>query len=171
MAAKTYTVFNGPVATTAAPASVATGTAIKTLLQLKPSQAIQVVAWGVSFDGSAAATPGKVELVETDVAATVTAFVAADVQPHSDPNATANTAGTSGVPLNLGTSASGYTATAEGTTTASRMADLQLVAPTSQYAREFSLGREFEVAAGKFLRVRVTFGAAVNALCWVTFAV
>lgn len=171
MAQKTYTVQNGPMVTTAAPSSVATGTAIKTLLQIKPAAAIQVVAWGISFDASSAATPGKVELIETDVAATVTAFVAADVQPHSDPNAPANTAGTSGVPLNLGTAASGYTATAEGTITATRMADLQLVAPTSQYAREFSLGREFEVAPGKFLRIRVTFGTTVNALCWVTFAV
>lgn len=171
MAQKTYTVFNGPMVTAAAPAAVATGTAIKTLLQLKPAAAIQVVAWGISLDGVAAATPGKVELVETDVAATVTAFVAADVQPHSDPNAAANSAGAGGIPLNLGTTASGYTATAEGTILAARMGDVQLVAPTGGYSREFSLGREFEVAAGKFLRVRATFAATVNALCWVTFAV
>jgi hypothetical protein len=168
-AAATYIVFNGPMATTAAPAKVATGTAIKTLLQLKPAVNIRPIAWGISFDGSAAATPGVCELVETDVAATVTAFAAADVQPYGRYDATANTAGTSGAPLNLGTTHSGYTATAEGTITATRMADLQLIAPTNQYLQQFPLGREFDVAVGKFLRVRVTFGTTVNALTWVIF--
>src|SRR5689334_9408688 len=118
--ANTYTVYNGALTTTAAPTSITTGTAVKTLLQRKPAQPILVTSWRTSFDGSTAATPGKVELIELDVAATVTAFAAADVQPYNDPNAPPNTAGTSGVPLNLGTSASGYTASAEGTVTTSR---------------------------------------------------
>lgn len=170
--ANTYTVFNGPMATTAAPASVATGAAVKTLLQLAPAVPINVTAWGISFDGSAAATPGKCELIDTStVFGTVTAFVAADVQPQNDPNAPANTAGSSGTPLNLGTALSGYTCTSEGTITATRMGDLQLVAPTNQYVQQFPLGREFRVPAGHALRVRVTFGTTVNALAWVSFEV
>lgn len=158
-----YWAANGPMQTTAAFAAVTTGTAIKTLLQIAtPStRSIQVVAWGISFDGSAAATPIKCELVDTGtVAATVTAHVAAGVQPYDDPAAPASL-------MTLGTAATGYTASAEGTITATRTADLQFVAPTSQYVYEWSLGREFEVAVSRILRVRVTAGAAVNAYTWI----
>jgi hypothetical protein len=172
MSAKTYIVYNGPMVTTAAPVKVATGTAIKTMMQLVPAQPIRVTEWGCSFDGSAAATPGVVELIDTGtVAATVTAYAVADVQPHDDPNAPANTSGTSGVPLNLGTALSGYTSTSEGTTTASRLGGFGLIAPTNQYEKQLPLGREFEVPAGHVLRVRMTFGATVNALCYVIFEV
>lgn len=171
MSAKTYIVINGPMPTTAAPGSVATSAVIKTLLQLKPAQQINIIEWGISFDGSAAAAPGKVELIETDVAATVTAFAAADVMQHNDVNAPANTAGTSGDPLNLGTTHSGYTATAEGTTTASRILDSQLIAPTNQYVKQFPLGREPEIGVAKFARIRVTFPVSVNAYCYIIFEV
>lgn len=176
MAAKTYIVYNSAMATTAAPVKQPTGTAIRTMMQLKPATGymIRPVAWGCSLDGSAAATPGIVELIETDVGATITtAFAAADIQPYGDYNATANTAGTSGVPLNLGTAQSGFATTSgtEGSITASRMADVQLVAPTNQYSVQWPLGREFEVTPQKFLRVRATFGTTINMICWVIFEV
>jgi hypothetical protein len=76
-----YLIQNSAAGTTAAPVKVTTGTSIKTMLQVKPSatNGIHVVEWGISFDGSAAATPGNVELMESDVAATVTALAAADI--------------------------------------------------------------------------------------------
>lgn len=175
MAAKTYIVYNSAMATTAAPVSQPTGTAIRTMMQLAPGtgNTIRVIEWGCSFDGSAAATPGKVELIETGtVFATVSsAFAAADIQPHNDPNATANTAGTSGLPLNLGTSLSGFATAAgtEGSTVASRMADVQLIAPTNQYVKQFPLGREFEVKPGNALRLRTTFGTTVNMIAYIIF--
>lgn len=49
--AMTYAVWNGPMPTTAALAKVATGTAIKTMMQLVPAQNIRVIEWGASFDG------------------------------------------------------------------------------------------------------------------------
>lgn len=152
-----YWAANGAMPTTAALPSVTTGTAIKTMLQIAtPStRMIKLVEWGISFDGSAAATPVKCELIQTDVAATVTAHVAAGVQPYDDPNAPASL-------MTLGTTATGFTATAEGSTTATRYADLQQVQPTSQYVKQWPLGREFQVPISKFLRVRVTAGAAVN---------
>lgn len=177
MAAKTYIVYNSAMATTAAPVSQPTGTAIRTMMQLKFATGVQarIIAFGCSFDGSAAATPGKVELVETGaiLCTITTAFAAADVQPWGDPNATANTAGTSGVPLNLGTSASGFATAAgtEGTTVASRMAWCNLVAPTNQFDYQFPLGREFEVVPGNALRVRVTFAATVNMITYVIFEI
>ena len=159
-----YFVANGPMPTTAAQVPVTTGTAIKTLLQVKPFNIAKIVEWGISFDGSAAATPIKVELLETDVAATVTASVDADVtklgQGVGD-QAVASVAG-----LTLGTAATGYTGSAEGTITAVRMLDVQLIAPTNQYVYQFPLGREPVIQIAKFGRIRVTAGAAVNAYCY-----
>lgn len=164
-----FTIFNGPMQTTAAPAKVATGAAIKTLLQVKASATLvfRVVEWGISFDASAAATPGVVELVETDVAATVTASVANDIT-KVDGDALMGGDPTTNL-IQVGTSATGYTASAEGTTTASRnLAGPQLIAPTNQFIEQFPLGNEPVVQIAKFLRIRVTFGTTVNALCYVT---
>jgi hypothetical protein len=160
--AKTYFAYNGPAVTTAAPTAVTTGTAIKTLMQLAPpsTEDLKVVQWGITFDGTAAAAPIKVELIETDVAATVTAYVASGIVAWNQPNDPASL-------VTLSTTGSGYTATAEGTITATRMLDLQLVAPNGGYAVQFPLGREPVCRAAKFLRVRVTAAAAVNAVCWV----
>jgi hypothetical protein len=178
MGAKTYIVYNSAMATTAAPVKQPTGTAIRTMMQLKPGAGVIIrpIAWGVSFDGSAAATPGQVELIETGaIGATSlsTAFAAADIQPYSDANAPANTAGTGGLPLNLGTSASGFSTAAvtEGSIVATRMCDLQLIAPANSWNVQFPLGREFECVPGNFLRVRATFGTTVNMSCYVIFEV
>lgn len=170
--AYTYSVWNGPMPTTAPIAKVATGTSTKTMLQVVPAIGLRVVEWGVSFDGSAAATPGVCELIETgSIAATVTAYAQADVFPYFEPSAPAQSSGSTGSPLNLGTALSGYTATAEGTITATRIGDTQLVAPTNQWAKQWPLGREFGVAAGKVLRIRMTFGTTINALCYIIFEV
>lgn len=158
-----YLIANGPMPTTAAQAAVTTGTAIKTLLQIKPFNVAKVVEWGISFDGSAAATPIKVELLETGtVFATVTASADVDIAKLSDPNAAA--ASVAG--LTLGTSATGYTSSAEGTITAVRMFDVQFIAPTNQYVKQFPLGREPYINIGASGRIRVTAGAAVNAYCY-----
>lgn len=166
-----YTIYNGPSPTTAAQAVVTTGTAIKTLLQIKPgaTQYMKVIEWGISFDGSAAATPIKVELLETDVAATVTAHVAAGIVKV---DALAIGAGDPTTDIfEVGTSATGYTSTSEGSITTSRMFDAELVAPTNQYIKQWPLGREPILKAGQFTRVRVTAGAAVNAYCYITVEV
>lgn len=154
-----YQALNGPMVTTAAFVPVTTGTAIKTLLQIAtPStRDLRVVAWGISFDGSPAAI--KTELIQTDVAATVTAHVASGVQPFTDPNAPASL-------VTLGTTATGYTATSEGTITATRTLDA-LIDTAYTYAYEWPLGHEPRIPVSKFLRVRVTAAAAVNATCWI----
>jgi len=158
-----YTIYNGPMPTTAAQAVVTTGTAIKTMLQLKPFNRVRVVEWGISFDGSAAATPIKCELLETGtVFGTVTASADADIAKwEGTDQAVASVAG-----LTLGTSATGYTCTSEGSITTVRMFDAQLVAPTNQYVKQFPLGREPCLVIGNACRIRVTAGAAVNAYCY-----
>lgn len=159
-----YKIYNGPMPTTAAQAVVTTGTAIKTMLQLKPFNQGKIVAWGLSFDGSAAATPIKCELLETGtVFGTVTASADADcIKMNGADQAVASVAG-----LTLGTSATGYTCTSEGSITTVRMFDAQLVAPTNQYIYQFPLGQEPVMVIGNATRIRVTAGAAVNAYCWI----
>lgn len=162
-----YLMANGPMQTAAAMAPVTTGTSIKTLLQFKASATLQakIIEWGVSFDGSSAATPGKVELVETDVAATVTAFVAADITKY-DSDALMGGDPTTNL-IQVGTTSSGYTSTNEGSVTATRDLDApQLIAGTNQFIKQFPLGREPIVQIAKFARIRVTFGSAVNAYAY-----
>jgi hypothetical protein len=163
---RVYKAWNGPMPTTAALGSVSTGTTIKTMLQVAtPStQQIRLISWGYSID----AAPGAdsvVELLETDVAATVTAHVAAGVQPQ-DPGAPASL-------VTLGTSATGYTASAEGSITAARVFDavtLDAVAGNlpMMYSHQWMPDGRPVVAVSKFLRVRVTTptsGAGMR--CWV----
>lgn len=160
--AKTYKAYNFASPTTAAPTLVTTGTAIKTLLQIATpaTEDLMIVAWGIEFDGTASAAPIKVELVETDVAATVTAHGATGIVNENRPNDPTSL-------VTLGTSATGFTASAEGTTTAARLLDFRQVAPNGGFSYEFTMDREPRVRASKFLRIRVTAAAAVNAACWV----
>ena len=163
-----YITWNGPAPTTAAQQTVTTGTAIKTMLQLAtPStRQIQLLEWGFTIDDTAGAD-GVVELLQTDVAATVTAHVNAGV-PNLDPNG-ANTL------LTLGTSATGYTASVEGSTTASRVFDaVSLSSTTSEspytYVRQFMPDTRPIVAVSKFLRVRATTPTtAVDMRTWIVF--
>ena len=150
--------------TTAAQVPVTTGTAIKTLLQLKPFNIVKIKEWGISFDGSSADTPIKCELLDTGtVFGTVTASADADVaKMESVEQAVASVAG-----LTLGTSATGYTCTSEGSITSVRMFDAQLVAPTNQYVKQFPLGCEPKCIIGNAVRIRVTAGTAVNAYCYI----
>lgn len=158
-----YKTWNGAMPTTAAQLKVAVANGVKTMLQLSTpaTRQIQLVSWGYSID---AALAGVVELLQTDVAATVTAHVAAGVQPL-DPNAPASL-------LTLGTANTGYTATAEGTTTAARVFDVQEVSATSppnlSYSYQWTPAERPIIPISKFLRVRTTFGATTSSMvCWI----
>lgn len=163
-----YTTWNGPAPTTAAQASVTTGTAIKTMLQLATptTRQIQILEWGFSLDDPPGAD-GVVELIDTNVAATVTAHVASGVI-NLDPNGAASL-------LTLGTSATGYTATAEGSITATRALDVVSLSSVSgesglSYVRTFMPDDRPIVAVSRFLRVRATTPTtAADMRCWVTF--
>lgn len=138
---------------------VATGTAIKTLLQVAtPSTTdLSVVAWGVDFDGTSGA-PGVVTLVDVDVAATVTTLT-----PEKWSNDYSQAALCVG-----GTSATGYNASAEGSIGASRILDGHEITPNSGgYSIWFPVAPRVKVS--RFLRIRVLFAADVNALPWILF--
>lgn len=162
-----YKIYNAPSPTTASFVPVTTGTSLKTLLQVKPgtTQVIKIREWGISFDGSAAATPGIVILSVTDTAATVTAHAAAGINKF-DSAALAGGDPTTNI-FAVGTTSTGYTASGEGTVGTHRTGDVQLIAPVNQYVFPFPLGAEFVVNPSEFLRIRVTFAAAINAICYV----
>lgn len=161
-----YKVWNAASPTTASFVPVTTGTSLKTLLQVKPgtTQVLKLREWGISFDGSAAATPGIVTVAVTDTAATVTAHVAAGINKY-DQEALAAGDPTTNI-FAVGTTSTGFTATGEGTVGTHRTCDSMLIAPTNQLIYQFPLGAAFAVQPGEFLRLRVTFGAAINALCY-----
>lgn len=160
-----YKTWNSAMPTTAAPVSVAVANGVKTMLQIAtPStRQIQLISWGYSVDVAPGGI-GVVELLETDVAATVTAHVAAGVQPLVP-----------GVPaslMTLGTSATGYTATVEGSTTASRVFDAQEYPSAAgtelRYSYQWMPDERPVVAVSKFLRVRTTFTSTTpKMICWV----
>lgn len=159
-----YRTANHVMQTTAAPAMVATGTAIKTMLQVAtPStRQCQIIAWGFDLD---AAQAGTIELIQTDVAATVTAHSANAIQ-QLDPNAPASL-------LAGGVNLTGFTATVEGTPTASRTFDIVRASAGAStfltYEYQFMPDERPIVAVSRFIRVRVTMGTTTNMFCWVTW--
>lgn len=165
---RTYMVGNWTRPTTAAPTKQPTGTAIRTLLQLATSstQGIQIIEWGISFDGASAATPINVEFFNCTGAATMSSALAAtDVSRLSDP------LGTETIPLQYSTTLSGYATAAvtEGTVANHYAWDNQLLPPTGPYVKQFPLGARPSAALSTFVRIRVTAAASVNALCYVVF--
>lgn len=166
-----YRVANHAMVTTAAPVAVTTGTSAKTMLQLAtPStREIQIISWGFSLDAAPATTGnGVVELLQANVAATVTAHVATGVQPlHPDSPASL---------LTLGAAATGYTASAEGVITTSRSLQTAIISGATAGAQPTVFSYQFlpnerpVINSSSFLRIRATFTAAVNMLCYVTFS-
>lgn len=157
---------NYPMQTSAPPTAVATGTATKTMLQIftAATRPIKVVKWGVQFT-TAPTAPITCELIETGTAAaTVTAHTASGVQPYTE------VWGTPVSTVQLGAALTGYTASAEGTVTATRTGDLQVIpVGVGSYTWEWSLGREWEVPPGRALRVRMTTATTINALTFIVF--
>jgi hypothetical protein len=132
------------------------GTA-KTVLQVAtPSTTdIQILAWSVAFDGaSGTAIPVICQLLDGDVAATVTAF-------------TPDLYGNNQQPASLcvgGTAATGYNATVEGTMTTVTSIDAQHVHPQAGYGVWFPEGSRRRVAPSRFVRIRCQAPAAVNVI-------
>lgn len=161
-----YRIYNAPMQTTAAIVKVTTTTAIKTMLQLSTpaTRPIQILGWGFTLDIAPGAA-SIVELMQSDVGATVTAHGASGVQPldSSDPASL----------LTLGTEATGFTASAEDTTTAVRTFDVKLIplaagATDLSYEKVFMPGMRPKVPISKFVRVRATFATtASNMLTWI----
>ncbi len=167
-----YTCWNGAAATTAAMASVTTGTSIKAMLQLStPStRQIQILSWGYQLSAAPASGTGQIELLQVDVAASGgVAHVAAGVQPL-DPNAPPSL-------LTLGTGNTGYSFATLNSPTVSRSFDQSIIPATTaaagiaslDYYKDFMPDERPIIAVSKFLQVRVTFTAAVSMSTFIVF--
>ncbi len=165
-----YKCWNAAMAVAGPMAGVATANGTKTMLQIAaPStRQLQVISWGFSVSVT---PPGvsTVELLQTDVAATVTAHVAAGVQPVGGSGQAASL-------VTLGASATGFTASAEGSIVTTRSFDAQQMAISAGnddlvYAYQFMPDEERPVVdTGKFLRIRTTFTSTTPlVLCWVVW--
>lgn len=172
MSIQRYKAWNAPMATSAPMAPVTTGTATKTMFQLAvpATRQFTVISWGYTVDQLPTTTNiGRIELIETDTAATVTAHVASGVQPLL-PNAPASLA-------TLSTAGTGYTASAEGTIAVTRTFDEDIMlgagwagASPAMYDYQFMPDERPVVNLSKFLRVRALFSViAVDLLCWVVW--
>lgn len=165
MAAPCFIAWNAATgALTGPPGFVASSGTInvsKTMLQIVPAanQKMRLIEWGYTLD-VVSANNIRMELVETGTAAaTVTAHVAAGIMPYNDSGATSL--------AQLGTSLSGYSASAEGSITSSRLFDFHY--ENGLYTqRMWPLGREPEVGAARVIRIRATptANAAVNISCY-----
>lgn len=141
---------------------VATSAALKTVLQVAtPSTTpIRVVGWGISFDGIVVTNPpGRVQLIDVDVAATVTSLT--PEKWGSDDAQNSLCVG--------GVSATGYNGSAEGSITGSRMLDPQNVHPQTGYSIWFPDNARPLVKASRFLRIRTTFSVDINSIPWIVW--
>lgn len=140
---------------------VSTGTTLKTLLQVAtPSTTrITVYAWGISFEGtSSTGTPVQTVLTDVNVAATGLSAITPDEWESTDLQASLCVGGTS---------ATGSNATGEGTITEARLLDAQLIHPQSGYSIWYPERARPIVAASRFLRIRTTAAATVDATPWI----
>lgn len=159
-----FLIPSGAMQTTAVLATIAlTSATLKTILQVKPGATIiaKISEWGVSFDSAVLATPGAIELVETDVAGTVTATAAADIT-KLDSDALMGGDPTTAL-IAVGTTSTGYNCSSEGSITAIRNLDApSFIEPIGAFKWQFPLGDEPVIQAGKFARIRCKVPTGVN---------
>lgn len=156
------TLYSAVPKTSHAITEVATSAALKTVLQVAtPSTTdIRIVGWGISFDGIVVANPpGKVALIDTNVAASVSTLTPEKWGSDDAPNS-----------LCVGGAAlTGFNATAEGSITLSRLLDAQNVHPQMGYSIWFPERAKPLVQLSRFLRIRTTFSVDINAIPWIVW--
>ncbi len=160
-----YIAYNCAIDATAgvlAGTSYATGA--KVAIQLAPpaGRNIRVVEWGVSFNGSAAGTPAVCTLAQASAASTTTtAHSTSTIMPVGDNNKASQ--------LSMGTTTSGFGNGAITTNTTERQFAAAFVGPTSQYEKQFPLGRDYVVEPSKFLQLRINTAATYTAVAYIVF--
>lgn len=151
-----YRAYSAAVPTTAAMVSIATGTAIKTHLQVTApaTRELTIIGWGVALE----AVPTvfvKAELINTT---TVAGTGMTAVTPTVSQGSAASLA------------TAGFGPSAEGSVVATTETYDAPILLTNLYTREWSLGREPNVAVSNVIRVRLTTSVTINALCWIDWS-
>lgn len=176
MAAPCYIAYNSASGsastTTSAPlalAAQATGTAVRSMLQIKAgTPKLRVIEWGYSFDVVPTALV-KVALVSTGTAfvTMTTALAAGDVMEYNDVTGAATSV------VVGSTSGSAFNSAASGTEasiSANVMNYLSYQNEFSQnFKQQFPLGREPEINGGSGLRIVVTTATTINMSCYIVW--
>lgn len=142
-------------------------TTAKCMLQLAVPAAgmIRVVEYGVSFNGSAAATPSAIVLRESSAASTMTTqHTTSTIKPITDVTVAASTR------LDCGSTAkSGYGTGAITSSATNRLYDRQYVAPTGQYVKVWPLGQWPECGGSgiTYLQLNISTSATVLAYAYI----
>jgi hypothetical protein len=156
----TWIVYNALPPTTSMMVKVATGTAIKTLLQgtAPSSRLLRIIEWGITADGS---PDLQAELIHTTTVAggTPTAVVPTLQFPAATGTAADNALSTWG-----------FSPTSEGAIVATTKVHDTHYLKSSEYQKVWELGSEPVISASGVVRIRVLAVASVNALCWCRFA-
>jgi hypothetical protein len=151
-------------ATTSVTAGTSYATGAKVAIQLATSSAqeIRLVEWGVSFNGSAAGTPAVCTLAQASAASTCsTAHSTSTIVAVGDRAKTCS--------LTMSTTTCGYGNGAITTNTTEKEFAAAFVGPTSQYEKQFPLGRDYVVTASKFCQLRINTAATLTALAYIVF--
>lgn len=151
-------------ATTGVTAGTSYASGAKVAIQLAPPAGIELrlVEWGISFNGSAAGTPGVCTLVQASAASTCSsAHSTSTIKAIGDRNKTSG--------LSMGTTTSGYGSGAITTNTTEKEFGAAFVGPTSQYEKQFPLGRDYVVDSQKFCQLRINTAATYTALAYIVF--
>ncbi|QES45255.1 hypothetical protein DEJ49_33495 [Streptomyces venezuelae] len=160
-----YIAFNCALdATTGVLAGTSYAAGAKVAIQLAPPSTIslRVIEWGVSFNGSAAGTPSVCTLAQASAASTCSsAHSTSTIVPVGDNAKTSS--------LTMGTTSSGYGNGAITTNTTEREFAAAFVGPTSQYEKQFPLGRDYIVLPSKFLQLRINTAATLTAIAYIVF--
>ena len=160
MSGTLYWVQNTALGGAAAPAKVATGAAIKSMLQVTvPSTvACRIVEWGCSFDTPASASIVNVELFGTTTVLTTGSAGAFTPVEYSS---------FSGVSALTSCLQAGSGAFTETTPAAYRPIDIQTVVPPAQFVKQWPLAREPQTNFTTYVRIRVTATVTCNCYCWI----
>lgn len=128
-----------------------------TVQQLLPTNDIAIIEWGYQTNVVPSAIVNVDLLTTGTVAATVTAYVAADIVKYDDAAAAATGA-------TLSTTGSGYTSTADGTAWASGSVRLLDQGPgwSQSWCKQFPLDREPGCIASNVLRIRAWSATSIG---------
>lgn len=151
-----YRVNNFALPTTATPSGVATGTAIKTMLQgtASANTVLEILMWDFDFD---TAPVGRVELIHTT---TVAGGTPTAVTPTVWANPSAGAAG----------STWGFSPSTEGTVVATtRVLDFRQAAAAGPHVFWFPRDERPQVPKSGVVRIRVTMTTGANMTCGVLF--
>lgn len=162
-----YIAYNGLVdATTGVMAGTSYSSGAKVAIQLAaPSGSdIRLVEWGVSSSATAPATKTVYTLAQASTATTcTTAHSATTIMPVGDSSRAC--------PLTYSTSTTAFGVTGITSNTTERQFGAFLGDPTEHYEKQFPLGRDYIVQAGKFCQLRINTSTAYTIIAYIIFDV